>query len=199
MNVTCRSRLVPWDSRKGPHFAREITSGAIGRLLLNSRLPRATEFVASNQSGSDGKEGAHPHRRWHRRDGIVSPVLIWPLTTRAKTCYTSLAGSACSTIAYDTLVRAGIECTSANVQSGGSPYGSVGTSPALVVCSRGIKILPDTTLQPLEAGPVHLHPMFCDACPPADHKARIGMMRSSSRADSRVPRRSLSQQRCRPS
>ncbi|KIM59086.1 hypothetical protein SCLCIDRAFT_1187977 [Scleroderma citrinum Foug A] len=57
------------------------------------------------------------------------------------------------TIAYDTLVRAGIECTSANVQSGGSPYGSVGTSPALVVCSRGIKILPDTTLQPLEAGP----------------------------------------------
>ncbi|KAI6006963.1 class I glutamine amidotransferase-like protein [Pisolithus albus] len=57
------------------------------------------------------------------------------------------------TITYDTLVRAGIECTSANVQSGGSPYGTVGTSPALVVCSRGIKILPDTTLQPLEAGP----------------------------------------------
>ncbi|KAI6107857.1 class I glutamine amidotransferase-like protein [Pisolithus croceorrhizus] len=46
-----------------------------------------------------------------------------------------------------------VECTSANVQSGGSPYGAVGTSPALVVCSRGIKILPDTTLQPLEAGP----------------------------------------------
>ncbi|KAF9239289.1 class I glutamine amidotransferase-like protein [Melanogaster broomeanus] len=57
------------------------------------------------------------------------------------------------TITYDTLVRAGVECTSANVQSGGSPYGSVGTSPALVVCSRGVKILPDTTLQPLEAGP----------------------------------------------
>ncbi|KAL4068618.1 class I glutamine amidotransferase-like protein [Scleroderma yunnanense] len=57
------------------------------------------------------------------------------------------------TITYATLVRAGVECTSANVQSGGSPYGSVGTSPALVVCSRGIKILPDTTLQPLEAGP----------------------------------------------
>ncbi|KAI6139614.1 class I glutamine amidotransferase-like protein [Pisolithus thermaeus] len=59
----------------------------------------------------------------------------------------------CHTITYDTLVRAGVECTSANVQSGGSPYGAVGTSPALVVCSRGIKILPDTTLQPLEAGP----------------------------------------------
>ncbi|KAG6379733.1 class I glutamine amidotransferase-like protein [Boletus reticuloceps] len=57
------------------------------------------------------------------------------------------------TITYDTLVRAGVECTSANVQSGGSPYGSVGTSPALVVCSRGVKILPDTTLQPLSAGP----------------------------------------------
>ncbi|KAI6104403.1 class I glutamine amidotransferase-like protein [Pisolithus sp. B1] len=57
------------------------------------------------------------------------------------------------TITYDTLVRAGVECTSANVQSGGSPYGTVGTSPALVVCSRGVKILPDTTLQPLEAGP----------------------------------------------
>ncbi|KIJ61452.1 hypothetical protein HYDPIDRAFT_31321 [Hydnomerulius pinastri MD-312] len=57
------------------------------------------------------------------------------------------------TITYDTLVRAGVECTSANVQSGGSPYGSVGTSPALVVCSRSIKILPDTNLQPLEAGP----------------------------------------------
>ena len=61
-----------------------------------------------------------------------------------------------STITYDTLVRAGVECTSANVQSGGSPYGSVGTSPALVVCSRGVKILPDTTLQPLNAGPVCL-------------------------------------------
>ncbi|KAF8838922.1 DJ-1 [Paxillus ammoniavirescens] len=57
------------------------------------------------------------------------------------------------TTTYDTLVRAGVECTSANVQSGGSPYGSVGTSPALVVCSRGVKILPDTTLQPLQAGP----------------------------------------------
>ncbi|KAF8555784.1 DJ-1 [Imleria badia] len=57
------------------------------------------------------------------------------------------------TITYDTLVRAGVECTSANIQSGGSPYGSVGTSPALVVCSRGVKILPDTTLQPLTAGP----------------------------------------------
>ena len=60
-----------------------------------------------------------------------------------------------SAITYDTLVRAGtVECTSANVQSSGSPYEYVGTSPALVVCSRGVKILPDTTLQPLNAGPV---------------------------------------------
>lgn len=57
------------------------------------------------------------------------------------------------TITYDTLVRAGVECTSANVQSGGPLYGSASTSPALVVCSRGVKILPDITLQPLNAGP----------------------------------------------
>ncbi|KAF9226387.1 DJ-1 [Gyrodon lividus] len=37
------------------------------------------------------------------------------------------------TITYDTLVRAGVE--------------------SLIVCSRGVKILPDTTLRPLEAGP----------------------------------------------
>ncbi|KAG9311675.1 class I glutamine amidotransferase-like protein [Chiua virens] len=29
----------------------------------------------------------------------------------------------------------------------------MGTSPALVVCSRGVKILPDTILQPLNSGP----------------------------------------------
>ncbi|KAH7882348.1 class I glutamine amidotransferase-like protein [Phlebopus sp. FC_14] len=60
------------------------------------------------------------------------------------------------TITYDTLARAGIECTSANVQTGGSPYGSVGTSPALVVCSRGVKILPDTNLNAVQAGPHNL-------------------------------------------
>lgn len=70
-----------------------------------------------------------------------------------------------STITYDTLVRAGVECTSANVQNGGSPYGSVGTSPALVVCSRGVKILPDTTLQPLNAGPVCAEMATCDPQP----------------------------------
>ncbi|OAX39635.1 class I glutamine amidotransferase-like protein [Rhizopogon vinicolor AM-OR11-026] len=57
------------------------------------------------------------------------------------------------TIAYDTLVRAGIDCTSAFVPKGLSPYGSSDTSPALAVCSRQVKILPDVTLDPLDAGP----------------------------------------------
>ncbi|KAG1815112.1 class I glutamine amidotransferase-like protein [Suillus subaureus] len=57
------------------------------------------------------------------------------------------------TITYDTLVRAGIECTSAFVPRGLSPYGSSDTSPPLAVCSRRVKILPDVTLDPLAAGP----------------------------------------------
>ncbi|KAG0707906.1 class I glutamine amidotransferase-like protein [Suillus ampliporus] len=57
------------------------------------------------------------------------------------------------TITYDTLVRAGIECTSAFVPRGLSPYGSSDTSPPLAVCSRQVKILPDVTLDPLDAGP----------------------------------------------
>ncbi|KAJ8590587.1 DJ-1 [Rhizopogon salebrosus TDB-379] len=57
------------------------------------------------------------------------------------------------TITYDTLVRAGIECTSAFVPKGLSPYGSSDTSPALAICSRQVKILPDVTLDPLDAGP----------------------------------------------
>ncbi|KAG2064040.1 DJ-1 [Suillus decipiens] len=57
------------------------------------------------------------------------------------------------TITYDTLVRAGIECTSAFVPRSLSPYGSSDTSPPLAVCSRQVKILPDVTLDPLGAGP----------------------------------------------
>ncbi|KAG2353925.1 class I glutamine amidotransferase-like protein [Suillus spraguei] len=57
------------------------------------------------------------------------------------------------TITYDTLVRAGIECTSAFVPRSLSPYGSSDTSPPLAVCSRQVKILPDITLDPLGAGP----------------------------------------------
>lgn len=66
----------------------------------------------------------------------------------------------CSTITYDTLVRAGIECTSAFVPKGLSPYGSSDTSPALAVCSRQVKILPDITLDPLNAGPVRIYKLF---------------------------------------
>ncbi|KAG2041082.1 DJ-1 [Suillus americanus] len=57
------------------------------------------------------------------------------------------------TITYDTLVRAGIECTSAFIPRSLSPYGSSDTSPPLAVCSRQVKILPDVTLDPLAAGP----------------------------------------------
>ncbi|EGN92510.1 hypothetical protein SERLA73DRAFT_191001 [Serpula lacrymans var. lacrymans S7.3] len=57
------------------------------------------------------------------------------------------------TITYDTLVRAGVSCTSALVQDVPSPYGTNDASPTLAVGSRGISILPDTTLVPLEAGP----------------------------------------------
>ncbi|KAG1738734.1 class I glutamine amidotransferase-like protein [Suillus lakei] len=57
------------------------------------------------------------------------------------------------TITYDMLVRAGVECTSAFIPRGLSPYGSSDTSPPLAVCSRQVKILPDVTLDPLDAGP----------------------------------------------
>ncbi|KAJ8582762.1 class I glutamine amidotransferase-like protein [Rhizopogon salebrosus TDB-379] len=49
------------------------------------------------------------------------------------------------TITYDTL--------SAFVPKGLSPYGSSDTSPALAICSRQVKIIPDVTLDPLDAGP----------------------------------------------
>ncbi|KIM33862.1 hypothetical protein M408DRAFT_325439 [Serendipita vermifera MAFF 305830] len=54
------------------------------------------------------------------------------------------------TITLDTLVRAGIECTSAFVPSasevGLSSSGGWGVNEVLVTCSRGIKITADTTL-----------------------------------------------------
>ncbi|KAH7922700.1 DJ-1 [Leucogyrophana mollusca] len=56
------------------------------------------------------------------------------------------------TITYDTLVRAGVECTSALAVDATPPPAS-DTSPVLAVCSRGVKILPDITLDPLQAGP----------------------------------------------
>ncbi|EIW77218.1 DJ-1 [Coniophora puteana RWD-64-598 SS2] len=49
------------------------------------------------------------------------------------------------TIAYDTLVRAGIECTSALV--------SASSSATHATCSRGVKIVPDTIFNPSESGP----------------------------------------------
>ncbi|KAH7907912.1 class I glutamine amidotransferase-like protein [Hygrophoropsis aurantiaca] len=69
------------------------------------------------------------------------------------------------TITYDTLVRAGVQCTSAFVPDSATPppvpssaalldtTPESKTTPTLVECSRGVKILPDTTLDPLKAGP----------------------------------------------
>lgn len=53
----------------------------------------------------------------------------------------------CSTITYDTLKRAGVECTSAYVRPQSTPHGSLDDRPVLAVCSRGVKIQPDSTLE----------------------------------------------------
>ena len=61
-----------------------------------------------------------------------------------------------STITYDTLVRAGVKCTSAFVSSEERIEGS-GTyekNPPFAKGSRGINILPDTYFSPQTATPV---------------------------------------------
>ncbi|KAI0284615.1 class I glutamine amidotransferase-like protein [Russula aff. rugulosa BPL654] len=50
------------------------------------------------------------------------------------------------TIVYDTLVRAGVTCTSAFVTSG-QPE----TAPDAAQCSRGVRIVPDTSLSQLSS------------------------------------------------
>ncbi|EAU83931.1 hypothetical protein CC1G_10336 [Coprinopsis cinerea okayama7 len=54
------------------------------------------------------------------------------------------------TITYDTLVRAGVQVVSAFVPAQ-SPGASV--SPPAAKCSRGVRILPDSYLDPTECGP----------------------------------------------
>ncbi len=61
-----------------------------------------------------------------------------------------------STITYDTLVRAGISCTSAYVAAD-DDESSTFTNPPFAKGSRGINILPDTFFSPQEATPVR-HP-----------------------------------------
>ncbi|KZT28111.1 DJ-1 protein [Neolentinus lepideus HHB14362 ss-1] len=60
------------------------------------------------------------------------------------------------TITYDTLVRAGVSCTSAYIapadDEGGLEYGNR-TAPPFAKGSRGINILPDRFFAPLELGP----------------------------------------------
>jgi len=57
------------------------------------------------------------------------------------------------TITYDTLIRAGIACTSAFVQDNDSDSRLEPSSPALVTGSRGINILPDMNFDPAISGP----------------------------------------------
>lgn len=54
-----------------------------------------------------------------------------------------------STIVYDTLVRAGVTCTSAAVWSADEAKPEHSN---IVTCSRGIKIVADTSLQSLDVG-----------------------------------------------
>ena len=53
-----------------------------------------------------------------------------------------------STIVYDTLVRAGVKCTSALVTP---PGGHDESAPGAVQCSRGVRIVPDASLSQLSA------------------------------------------------
>jgi putative intracellular protease/amidase len=67
------------------------------------------------------------------------------------TARTDGAAVAVSVITYDTLVRAGVSATSVYV-----PAGSAAHEPGIIpvaICSRGVKITPDTTLQPSNLGP----------------------------------------------
>ncbi|PSR78630.1 hypothetical protein PHLCEN_2v7377 [Hermanssonia centrifuga] len=57
-----------------------------------------------------------------------------------------------TTITYDTLVRAGISCTSAYVAAD-EDQSSTFTNPPFAKGSRGINILPDTFFSPQEATP----------------------------------------------
>lgn len=61
-----------------------------------------------------------------------------------------------STITYDTLVRAGISCTSAFVpeSSFAAVTGSTGNGPPLAKCSRGMKIQPDVYFSLHDSSPV---------------------------------------------
>ncbi|KAI0827155.1 DJ-1 [Trametes gibbosa] len=60
------------------------------------------------------------------------------------------------TITYDTLVRAGVACTSAFVSDGKRDTGHIGsheTDPPFAKGSRGINVLPDTYFSPQAATP----------------------------------------------
>lgn len=67
----------------------------------------------------------------------------------------SLINTTCSTITYDTLVRAGVSCTSAYVPAQNTTSTTTTFSnPPFAKGSRGINILPDTYFSPQETTPV---------------------------------------------
>jgi hypothetical protein len=84
---------------------------------------------------NEGSLSADSNCRWNRRNGIVCCFVILAVLAQH---------AAFSTITYDTLVRAGISCTSAYVASATD---NEAPSTRLFACkgSRGIRILPDAS------------------------------------------------------
>ncbi|KAI0938588.1 hypothetical protein AcV5_000234 [Taiwanofungus camphoratus] len=79
------------------------------------------------------------------------------MTSQARSCCSTTTRSALTedmqfTIAYDTLVRAGVACTSAYVSADDDSAQDT-TSPPLARGSRGISILPDTYFSPQASTP----------------------------------------------
>lgn len=77
-------------------------------------------------------------RQWNRRDGVVS---------RPESNHNYSLTKTISTIVYDTLVRAGVTCTSAFVTSPAQPE----TGPDVAQCSRGVRVVPDISLSQLSS------------------------------------------------
>ena len=125
----------------------------IGLAIQSLSLTLTTTSSYGRCFGSD--------RRWHRRNGVVC------LCTRNQSQRRSLIELPSSTITFDTLVRAGVECTSAFV----APRGE-STASLVATCSRGVKLLPDAVLDPVIHGPVSSQ-YSCLTSQRAFHSAQI--------------------------
>ena len=84
---------------------------------------------------------SHINRRWDGGDGVVCLHIVCKRTNSPTLILIS-------TITYDTLVRAGVDCTSAFVSDQQHVEGVAThtTNPPFSKGSRGINILPDTYL-----------------------------------------------------